>query len=125
MKIHFERTRTAFDLWVRSTGADRPRPNEPLEEVIRESNIGIRDLVVSNWSLIPPEYQEDAHALLRHYQAWLEEYDRVRPGGVRDPEVPYVFVGPKGFPFPVEAETRFLALYERLTEESRSGSRPG
>lgn len=65
--------------------------------------------------MIPAELQDDAMKLIEHYDAWSEEYVRLRPGGVRDPNVPYVFVGPKGFPFPVEAEKNFLNKYAMMT----------
>jgi hypothetical protein len=75
----------------------------------------IRNLLVEKGLLIPGNLQPDALKLIEHYDAWLREYDRVRPGGVRDPNVPWVFVGPQGVPFPVESEKRFMELYEELT----------
>jgi hypothetical protein len=112
LKIHLDRSRVSFKMWV---GKPLKEPNETIENMIRESNLFICNLLRVKWHLLPEAYQEDAMALIEHYEAWLEEYDRVRPGGVRDPGIPYVFVGPRGKPFPVEAETRFLQLYEDCT----------
>jgi hypothetical protein len=105
-KVHFERSRQAFQHWIEN----RPKtPNLEIEDAIKASNTAISTLLRTKWHLLPSDLQEDALRLLKHYDAWLAEYDRLRPGGVRDPNVPYVFVGPQGFPFPVEAERRFLA----------------
>ena len=120
MKVHFDRSRQAFQAWVQN----RPtKPNLEIEDAIKASNSVIRSILTNKWHLIPIDLQGDALRLIEHYDAWLAEYDRVRPGGVRDPNVPYVFVGPQGFPFPVEAEKRFLERYARMaTESGRSKS---
>lgn len=120
-KVHFERSRQAFQRWVEKRPAT---PNLEIEDAIKASNTVISALLRSNWHIIPSDLQEDALRLLEHYDAWLAEYDRLRPGGVRDASVPYVFVGPQGFPFPVEAERRFLARYAALAGEG-PGSKAG
>jgi hypothetical protein len=38
----------------------------------------------------------------------LEEFERVRGDKKRSEEEPFVFAAPKGFPFPRDAEQRFL-----------------
>lgn len=120
MKLNFERTRSAFDLWLRIPAS---KPNERLEDAIKESNTIIRDLLVSKWHLIPNNYHKDALKLIEHYNAWLAEYDRVRPGGVRNPKELYVFVGTKGVPFPSKSERRFMNLYEDLKGKTEDRGR--
>ncbi len=108
LKVQFDRTREAFSRWkVR---------DEATEQIIKQSNEYTRALLLSRAYLIPKELQEDAGKLVEHYAAWLAEYQRVYKDGVRDPDVPFVFVGPKGFPFPKQAEQRFLAKYVELRD---------
>ncbi|MCP4341246.1 MAG: hypothetical protein GY799_20775 [Desulfobulbaceae bacterium] len=115
MKVHFDRTRQAFQLWVKN----RPTsPNVEIEDAIKASNSVICNLLKRKWHIIPTDLQQDAVRLLEHYDAWSAEYERLRPNGVRDPKVPYVFVGPQGYPFPADAEQRFLARYAELASES-------
>jgi hypothetical protein len=93
LKIQLDRTREAFKNWkVRDANTER---------VIKQSNEYARDLLVSKAYLIPEELRNEAGKLVEHYNAWLAEYAAVYKDGLRDPEKPYVFVGTKGFPFPV------------------------
>lgn len=124
MKVHFDRTRQAFKEWVSSMPTT---PNEKIEDAIKASNSVIRNLLINKWHLIPADLRADALQLIKHYDAWQAEYDRLRPGGVRDPEVPFVFVGPKGVPFPRNAEEDFLSRYEKMaagSSHSKSGADP-
>jgi hypothetical protein len=116
MKVHFERTRDAFRRW---TDNPPPTPNLVIEDAIMESNSTIRDLLKAKWYMIPAELQDDALLLIQHYDAWMDEYERLRPDGIRNPDVPYVFVGPQGTPFPREAERNFMLRYEELTGEGK------
>lgn len=106
MKIHFDRTKEAFSGWTTF--------NVSIENKIKESNQTIRDLLINRRQLIPNELKEDASNLIAHYDAWLEEYDRVRPGGIRDKNERYVFVGPQGKGFPSGASDRFNDYYKKL-----------
>ena len=116
VKIHLERTRSAFKDWM---DLEYKTPNVEMEKLIKASNSVISSLLRSKWHLIPRDLQPDALQLLEHYDAWLAEYNRLRPNGVRDPNTPYVFVGPQGFPFPGKAEERFLSRYAVLAGEAR------
>lgn len=107
MMIHFDRTKEAFQRWTSK--------NLHLEsEIIRKGNQFIRDLLISKAHLIPQDLQKDASRLVVHYDAWLEEYELIRGGLEPDLETPFVFVGPKGFPFPTDAEESFRKRYEDL-----------
>jgi hypothetical protein len=106
LKVQFDRTSKAFKKWKAR--------DEHTERIIKHSNEYIRELLISRAYLIPDDLQEEANQLVEHYNAWLAEYDRVYKDGVRDMNIPFVFVGPKGFPFPKEAEHKFLAKYEEL-----------
>ena len=107
MMIHLDRTRSYFEVWndrntVLATG------------VIHDSNKAVRSLLIDKAELIPQDLVNDAIALVEHYDAWLVEYERVQ----RERDTPYVFVGPKGFPFPKDAEKRFRERYEQLVQIS-------
>lgn len=115
MKVHFDRTRQAFEFWVKEQSIT---PNVEIEDAIKSSNSIICNLLRTKWHMVPTILQQDALRLLEHYDAWSAEYERLRPGGVRDPKVPHVFVGPLGYPFPADAEQRFLARYAELASES-------
>jgi hypothetical protein len=79
-----------------------------------ERNKRMRGLLISKFFLIPTDLREDAEKLVAHFDAWLDEYQAVRPGGVRDKDKPFVFVGPKGMPFPSDSERRVLDRYDEL-----------
>jgi hypothetical protein len=82
--------------------------------VMKEGNTTVRDLLLQKGYLIPPPLLEHAGKLVEHYDRWLEEYENVRGGEHPDPHAPFVFVGPKGFPFPVEAERAFRTTFKRM-----------
>lgn len=107
-----QRTRRGFEAW---TSPDRFIENR----IIREANVAARELLFAKGHLLPPEYWGDAHTLIEHYDRWLQEYEDVRAKGRS--EEGFVFVGPKGFPFPREAEERlqeyFRASWSRLYVE--------
>jgi hypothetical protein len=104
--IQLDRTKRAFDRW--------DGKNLFLEaQVIRAGNLAIRDLLLGKPHLIPPELRDAAATLILHYDVWLEEFDRVRAtqsaGENRDD---FVFVAPKGYPFPVKADEEFRNAFE-------------
>lgn len=106
--LQLSRTRRAFDRWRGE--------NLYLEaSVVRAGNVAVRDLLLSKPHLIPPELREHASALVVHYDVWLEEFDRWRSDReVAEESGPaFVFVGPKGFPFPRVAEAAFNETFER------------
>ena len=111
LKIHMDRTGRLFRQWKVKAPA---KPNEEIEDAIRDSNLAAKVALSDNWHLIPPELTDDAKALIDHFDAWLEEYEAVRPGGKRLPKPTYVFVGPKGVPFPTQSEKRFRELYKSI-----------
>jgi hypothetical protein len=119
IKVHFDRTRQAFTAWVENKPT---KPNIEIEDAIKASNSVIRNILTNKWHLLPADLQKDAMRLIEHYDAWQEEYDRLRPGGVRDPNVPYVFAGPKGVPFPADAEQHFIDRYKKMAAK---GDSPG
>lgn len=83
-------------------------------KVIMQGNMVIRDLLLTKSHLIPPELQEDAGKLIEHYDIWLEEFDRLRNTEKPDLETRFVFVGPKGFPFPKDSENLFKKKYQEM-----------
>ena len=81
-------------------------------EIIKTANQSIRDLLISKSHLVPPELREDAQKLVLHYDVWLEEYARVRTEHQDTDNPAFVFVGPKGYPFPREADLHFRKVFE-------------
>ena len=110
MRMQFGRTARAF--------ARYDSTNIYLEaKILRDGNMAIRDLLLANGHLIPPELLDDADRLIEHYDVWLEEFERVRGGSEPDLQATFVYAGPKGFRFPGDAEDRFRdALLEYWTE---------
>jgi hypothetical protein len=108
--IQFDRTSRAFSRWQSK--------NLFLEaKVIKEGNLTIRDLLLSKSYLIPPALLEDASTLIEHYDRWLEEFERIRNDQNPDLDTPFVFVGTKGFPFPIDAETNFRKAFTEMWRE--------
>lgn len=98
--MQFDRTKRAFDRYGKR--------NDYIEaKVMKVGNEKIRDLLLTNGHLIPPELLNDAGKLVEHYDVWLEVYENERVK--KKPEVgsQFVFAGPKGYPFPHDAEQNF------------------
>jgi hypothetical protein len=108
INMHLDRTELAFKRW---------REHDLFLEanVIRESNLAIRDLLLGNASLIPPDLRHDASLLIEHFDAWLRKYDQERvnkqPGQV---DAAFTFVGPDGYPFPRTSADRFQDEFKRM-----------
>lgn len=108
--MQLERTRRAFGRWNTK--------NIYLEaKVMRDGNEKARNLLLKKGHLIPSQLIEHAGALIEHYDAWLEEFDRVRGANAPTSDEPFVFVGTKGHPFPSDAEGAFKAEFKRLQAE--------
>jgi len=108
--MELDRTRRAYSRYTKS--------NRYLEsQVLYKSNLTIRDLLLAKGYLIPDELRDVSSRLVEHYDAWLEEYDRIR--GARDlsPTEPFVFAGPKGYPFPSDADSLFNQAFRRYRAE--------
>lgn len=107
--MHLHRTKRAFMRYKDS--------NAYLEaEVLYKGNSHARDLILQKGYLLDAELLHEAVKLLEHYDAWLEEYSRQRS----DPYTPgarFVFAGPKGYPFPAEAEKAFMHACRDLRME--------
>lgn len=86
-------------------------------KILKESNEKIRDLLLQRSHLIPATLQADANELVAHYDRYLEEFERVRGEGTTSKDEPFVFVGPKGYPFPRAAADRFQAYYGELWQQ--------
>lgn len=108
--MQLDRTEQAFKRWHSQ--------NLYLEaKIIKEGNLFIHDLLLAKPHLIPPDLVADAQRLVTHYDRWLEEYDRLRAGPEPDLSETFVFVGPKGYPFPRSSAQRFKDKYEQWQQE--------
>lgn len=114
LKVNFERSEQSFRRWHKLDIFE--------EEIIHNSNLFARDILLSKAHMIPTELLLEASLLVDHYNAWLEEYDRVRPNGIRDPKEPFVFVGvpPINKPFPRKESLKFIARFNELAQEEAS-----
>jgi hypothetical protein len=109
VKVHLERSDHVFKRWLRNK---LKKPNVETEDAIKASNTAISALLRAKWHLLPEELEDDAAELLDHYDKWLAEYHRVRPGGVRNDEL-YVFA----YGFPHTAEANFTKHYASLVDQ--------
>jgi hypothetical protein len=109
--MQLDRTRLAFERW--------DKKNPYLEgKVICEGNTAIRDLLLTKVNLVPPELRKEASRLVQHYDVWLEEFVRWRVNqGVGEGGPDFIFVGPKGYQFPKEADEGFTRTFERYWNE--------
>ncbi len=98
--MQFDRTKRAFERWNKK--------NLFLEaKVVKVGNEKIRELLLENGHLIPPELLEDAGKLVEHYDLWLEKFEKQRQSEAPNIDTAFVFVGPDGYPFPSESEKKF------------------
>ena len=108
--MQLDRTKRAFLRWKEK--------NLYLEaKIIREGNLTIRDLLLKQGHLIPPQLLDDAGRLVEHYDRWLEEFEKKRLSEDPDESETFVFVGPEGFPFPSDADKRFREAFSKLRDE--------
>jgi hypothetical protein len=105
--MQLDRTERAFRRWSAHNAFIEAK-------VIREGNLVIRDLLLAKPHLVPPDLLTAAGALVEHYDRWLEEFDRVRSAERPDLDTPFVFVGPKGHPFPRAEANMIQARYHEL-----------
>ena len=82
---------------------------------LRRTNLSARALLLGKGYLLPPDLQEDAAALIAHYDVWLTLWedlaDRLKPA----PGEAFVFEN--SFTYPKEAELRLEELHRKLAEE--------
>ena len=83
---------------------------------LRRTNEGARALLLSKGHLLPAERQEDALALVRHYDAWMTLWDLHREATRPGPGDPFVFEN--DVTYPAEAEARIEALYAEISGRS-------
>lgn len=106
---NFDKTHKAFTKYF-----DDPKA----EDDLLSGNRGNLDILSENMELIPTNFKNDALKLVEHYNAWLEEYNRIRLGNDSDkPESRFVFAGPNGFPYPKDAERKFRELHKLYADE--------
>ena len=105
--MQLDRTERAFRRWSAHNAFIEAK-------VIGEGNTIIRDLLLAKPHLVPPDLLSAAADLIEHYDRWLEEFDRVRSAKQPDLDTPFVFVGPKGHPFPRAAADKLQARYREL-----------
>ncbi len=108
--MHLSRTKRAFARW-------RDQQLFLEMEVIGKSNRFVRDLLLENGYLLPAELLEHAGALIEHYDAWLEEFEKKRGKENPDLGAKFVFVGPLGYGFPADAERAFFSKFHELRTE--------
>jgi hypothetical protein len=90
--MQLDRTKRAFDRWKGK--------NLYLEtKIIKEANETIRNLLLTRSHLIPPELRPHAGRLIKHYDRWLEEFERLRLAEKPDLDTPFTFVVKPASPF--------------------------
>ncbi len=113
--IHLNRSRMAFEhTYSRLQEYDAVFE----DEVIYHSNKLLRDTLLANGNHLPPELLEQASKLIKHYDAWLVKYEKLRKQQ-KDNSTVQIYVGPDGYPFPIDAEELFKEKYQELFRELR------
>jgi Zn-dependent M32 family carboxypeptidase len=103
--MHLHRTSRAFNRYKEK--------NEFLEaEVLYKGNLAIRDILLDKGYLLDKKMIKHAIDLIEHYDAWMEEFERHKFDVVE-----FVFAGPRGYPFPRNAEKAFINACESLKSE--------
>jgi hypothetical protein len=117
INMQLDRSGRAFERW-------KERNIYIETSIMKEGNTTVRDLLLEKGSLIPPQLLDHAGKLVEHYDRWLEEYENLRGGEHPDPQAPFVFVGPKGYPFPHAAERAFRSTFKEMWTELYSSEPP-
>ncbi|MFP5409512.1 MAG: hypothetical protein ACLGG6_00930 [Gammaproteobacteria bacterium] len=82
-------------------------------QLMRESNLAARALLLANGHLLPAPLLPHAQSLIQHYDIWLARFDEKQalenPGPESRFDMGFVEV-----PFPVDARDAFLAEYAAL-----------
>jgi hypothetical protein len=87
--------------------------NDPYrEQILKQTNETIRDLLLTKSFLIPTALVPDAGEFIKHYDNWLQAYDRYRVRA-KDKSEPFVFT----YDFPHQAEVNFVKTYEAYRRE--------
>jgi len=106
----FRRSRQAYD------GYRAHGQSFLFARIIKECNEAIRDLLLRHAHRLPGPLQDDALALIGHYDVWTVSWndlrDRINPG------LDQAFVFETLVGFPKEAERRLESYYEQRVAES-------
>jgi len=79
---------------------------------LRRLNSAARLLLLAKGHLLPDELQEDATALIRHYDVWLTLWDDLAEHN--RPALDDAFVFETRVSYPGDAEDRLRGLYDKL-----------
>ena len=83
-------------------------------EVIKRANESAREILLTRGYMLSGKLLDHANKLIEHYDAWLEQCNKMRSNGNIEGQV---WVGPQGYPFPVDAEKAFRCRCEELRNE--------
>lgn len=85
-------------------------------QLMRESNLAVRALILANGHLLPASLLTHAQDLIKHYDVWLARFDEKaaleKPGPESTFDMGFVEVR-----FPLEARDAFLSEYASLRKE--------
>jgi len=84
------------------------------EAILKECNEKVRDLLLIKSFLIPTDLLPHAAELIKHYDEWLQHYNKIRVTQAKS-ETPFVFT----YNFPTESEEKFLEAYDTFRKELR------
>lgn len=85
-------------------------------ETIKKHNSRIMELLGSQKKLLSPSLQQDAAALLVHYNAWTEKWDAL--AAALNPKADDVFIFANNITFPKHAAQNLETAYKQLTHIS-------
>ena len=84
---------------------------------LKKYNSRIMELLSSQKSLLSPSLQQDAAALLIHYNVWSKKWSKL--AAEMNPQPDDVFVFANDIIFPLQAAKNLEAVYEDITSISR------
>lgn len=83
--------------------------------ILRQYNEKIRELILEKGWLLPSGLQEDALALVSHYDIWMQKWDELKKTLNLAPDDEFAF--PNTATFPKEAARNIEETYERLKQQ--------
>ncbi len=86
------------------------QPNDDYREtILKECNVGIRDVLIQKGHLIPDDLMPHAEKFISHYDEWLQAYRQAREDQNLT-QVKHVFT----YNFPHDSEKAFIKKYEQF-----------
>lgn len=84
-------------------------------ENIKTCNESARKLLVRHGAILPDELQNDAQALIEHYDSWISNWKSLQQVQKPNPEDQFIFK--TNISFPKNSEMKIMEHYEMLRKQ--------